>query len=129
MIAVVIIGVLAAIALPAYRDTVRKGRRSEAFAALSALQQAQERYRGSHTGFGALSDLANVNATTTNGLYAISVTGVSASGYTATATAQGSQAADSNCQVLAVRMAGGNISYGAGSSSAVFPDANRCWAK
>lgn len=129
MIAIVLVGVLAAVALPSYRDSVRKGRRSEAFTALSTLQQAQERYRGNHTTFAALSDLPGITANTTNGHYAIAVSGVTDAGYTATATAQGSQAADTACGVLAVRMAGGNISYGAGSSSPTFPDPNRCWAR
>ena len=44
MIVVVIIAILAAIAYPSYQESVRKGRRAEARAALAELIQQQERY-------------------------------------------------------------------------------------
>jgi type IV pilus assembly protein PilE len=44
MIAVAIVGILAAVAYPAYTDSVRKGRRAEARTALLNLLQQQERY-------------------------------------------------------------------------------------
>lgn len=44
MITVAIIGILASVAYPAYTDSVRKGNRAEARAALMNLLQQQERY-------------------------------------------------------------------------------------
>ncbi len=44
MIVVAIIGILAAVAYPSYIDSVRKGKRAEARAALMNLLQQQERY-------------------------------------------------------------------------------------
>jgi type IV pilus assembly protein PilE len=44
MITVAIIGILAAVALPAYTDSVKKGKRAEARAALTNFLQQQERY-------------------------------------------------------------------------------------
>ena len=44
MIVVSIIAILAAIAYPSYQESVRKGRRAEARAALAELIQQQERY-------------------------------------------------------------------------------------
>lgn len=44
MIVVAIIGILAAIAYPSYIDSVRKGKRAEARAAVMNLLQQQERY-------------------------------------------------------------------------------------
>lgn len=129
MIAVVIVAILAAIALPSFMDSVRKGRRSEAFAALSALQQAQERWRGNNANYGAMVNLTTIAATTPNGYYAISIDANNATGYTATATGQGGQANDGSCKVLAVRVLGGNISYGSGAAVADFTDPGRCWAK
>ena len=44
MIVVAIIGILAAVAYPAYTDSVAKGKRAEARAAVMDLLQQQERY-------------------------------------------------------------------------------------
>lgn len=44
MIVVAIIGILAAVAYPAYTDSVRKGRRAQARTALLELMQQQERF-------------------------------------------------------------------------------------
>ena len=44
MIVVAVIAILAAIAYPSYQESVRKGRRAEARAALAELIQQQERY-------------------------------------------------------------------------------------
>jgi type IV pilus assembly protein PilE len=44
MITVAIVGILAAVAYPSYAESVRKGRRAEARAALTQLMQQQERY-------------------------------------------------------------------------------------
>lgn len=44
MIVVVVIGVLSAVAYPAYTDQIRKGKRADARAALMNLVQQQERY-------------------------------------------------------------------------------------
>jgi type IV pilus assembly protein PilE len=44
LVVVAVIGVLSAIAYPSYMDSVRKGRRAEARAALMAEMQQQERY-------------------------------------------------------------------------------------
>ena len=44
MIVVAIVGILAAVAYPSYIDSVRKGKRAEARAALMNLLQQQERY-------------------------------------------------------------------------------------
>lgn len=44
MITVAIVGILAAVAYPAYTDSVRKGKRAEARTALMNLLQQQERY-------------------------------------------------------------------------------------
>ena len=139
MIVIAVLAILAAVAYPSYLDSVRKGRRSEAFSALSAVQQAQERWRANHAQYGNLASppdantLPGIATTTANGYYTIALSGSSATGYTATATAAGSQAADTACAVLGARLLNGNLSFGAGSSSinwgAADPDAGRCWAR
>lgn len=44
MIVVAVVGILAAVAIPSYQDSVRKGKRAEGRAALTGLLQQQERY-------------------------------------------------------------------------------------
>lgn len=135
MIAVVIAAVLAVVAVPTFLDTMRKSRRADAFAALSVLQQAQERFRSSnatYAGNSALTSGLGLSATTASGYYAIAIGTATATGYTATATGRNgtSQANDGNCRVLGVQMAGGNLSYGASPNATIdWTDPNRCWAR
>lgn len=57
MIAVVIIGILSAIAYPSYTNYVRKARRAEAKSMLQEIQLIQEKYRANNNTYGTLSDL------------------------------------------------------------------------
>lgn len=143
MIALVILGVLMALALPNYQSSMRKSRRSEAFSALTGIQQAQERHRSTNASFTTLITAATtatppglgLPATRTpTGYYDLSIASADATTYVATATAVAgtSQANDGDCAVLAVRMQGGNIRYGAGASidwSGTNTDPQRCWAR
>lgn len=106
MIVVAIVGVLAAIAYPAYLDSVRKSRRADAIAALYALQLAQEKWRANHTtytstlagascGTAAATGLCWSSADITRPYYTITIdAGATATAYTAKATASGDQAND-----------------------------------
>lgn len=140
MIVVIVIGLLAAVALPSFIDSMRKSRRSDAFAAIAAVQQAQERWRSSHASYatelGNTSETVEPNGlrltgTSSSGYYTLALSSVSSTSYTVTATAVSgkSQAQDGNCKLLAVRMQGGNPSYGSGASSADWADPGKCWAK
>jgi type IV pilus assembly protein PilE len=139
MIALAVVAILAAVALPSFLDSIRKGRRSEAIAALAQLQQAQERWRANRPAYtSTITDLQlgldGANKTR-SGYYVVSL-GDDANGsrYTATATAVSgtSQAHDSSCTVIRVRIVGGNVQYGgcSGCDASADPltDANRCWA-
>lgn len=55
MVVAVIVAILASLALPSYRDAIRKSRRSEGRAALVQLMQQQERYYILHTRYQAFS--------------------------------------------------------------------------
>jgi len=140
MIVVIVIGLLAAVALPSFIDSVRKSRRSDAFAAIAAVQQAQERWRSGHASYATLlgntSETEEPNGlrltgTSNGGYYTLALSNVTSTNYTVTATAVSSksQAQDANCQLLAVRMQGGNVDYGSGASSANWTDPGKCWAK
>jgi type IV pilus assembly protein PilE len=137
MIAVAVLGVLAALALPSFVDSIRKGRRSEAVAALAQVQQAQERWRANNATYTtALAASApnglGIDTTKPDRLYNLSIDDASATGYTASATAVTgtSQANDTNCSTMRVRLKGGNLQYGGGTgSSDPLTDPNRCWSR
>jgi len=95
LITVAIVGILAAVALPSYRDYVRKGQIPEAFAAMSDYRVKMEQYFQDNKNYGTGSGCANgTNAPSWNTFaptgakyfsYACALTG-SGTGYTLTAT-------------------------------------------
>ena len=133
MITVVIVGILAAVALPSFLDSVRKGRRSEAFTALSAMQLAQERYRSNNATYASTLALINtVTPTVPKGYYALSIVSSTATGYELTADASSSsQVNDAACAKLGVKVEGGAIQYaGIGSSGTLaYAATNACWSR
>jgi type IV pilus assembly protein PilE len=110
MIAVAIIGILAAVALPAYNSQIRKSRRADAVAGISAIQQAEERWRANNTTYTTDITTASpsglgLSSTSAGGYYTLSISNVAATAstsYTITATAVTgkSQANDANCTIL-----------------------------
>ncbi len=133
LIALVVLGLLVVVALPSFRDQLRKARRSDAVAALANLQQAQERWRSTNALYAPNAQLTTglaQKSTSASGYYTLAITANSATGYTATATAVSgtSQADDTGCTLLAVRMESGNLSYGSGSGPD-WSDTRRCWAR
>jgi type IV pilus assembly protein PilE len=92
MIVIAIVGILAMIAIPSYREQVAKSRRAEAMRGLSDLQLRQERWRSNHTTYGTYANLGSPavdNYTLTVGP-ATPIT----TGYTLTATRAGAQTGD-----------------------------------
>jgi type IV pilus assembly protein PilE len=101
MIVVVIVGILAAIAIPAYNDYITRSRRSDAFTALETVRAAQEMYRAERGGYRNTADFnANLLPGCSQGMagsnYTISVARPTTTTFTATATptAGGKQAGD-----------------------------------
>ena len=145
MVTLVVVAILAAVALPSFQDSVRKSRRADAFTAISSIQQAQERWRGSRSPYSdslpntavapALANGLGMGTQSSGGYYGLSLGSVSATGYdtVATAVAGKSQAEDGSCKVLGIRLAGGNLIYGSGAAAidwtAGNPDSGRCWAR
>ena len=141
MIAVAVLGIIVAVALPSYNGAIRKSRRTDAFTALHAVQQAQERWRANNPGYSdQLTAAATATppglaqpATTANGHYTISLDGVTPTGYAAIATAvsTSSQTQDGTCTRLQVRIDAGNIRYGSAGASGSFDESvgNRCWSR
>jgi len=105
LIVVAIIGILAAIAVPSYQAQVREARRSDAHTALTRFALAVERYavaQGSYVG----ATTAVFSTTSTDGYYTLSISSVTATTYTLTADATGTQTADTSCLSLTLDQAG-----------------------
>lgn len=92
MVVIAIVGILAAIAVPAFSEQVRKSRRSEAMNGLSDLQLRQERWRSNHSTYGTTAEMGNPK----NTYYTLTVTSPTATGYKLTAApiAGGAQVGD-----------------------------------
>jgi type IV pilus assembly protein PilE len=92
MIVVVILGILAAIAIPNYSEYVNRGRRADAKAALLQIAQWQERTR---TQTNAYATTLPTNLTAVGTTYTIALNETAdANSYTLTATRAGSMASD-----------------------------------
>ncbi len=110
MIALVILAILAAVAIPVYRHYVMRARRSDAIHALLAIQISEEKYRLSNSTYGTLGQVWS-GGTSEGGYYTLGVSNVSATSYTITATAVGGQADDSadgvSCATLTLTYSNG----------------------
>lgn len=118
MIAVVIIGILSAIAYPAYQGYTQKSRRSDAVVALTKLANRQEQhYADCNTytnvlvdpGGGATGCAKGLDwgvSTSEQGYYNLTLSGASTTAYTLQATAVGIQAGDTSCATFTLASTG-----------------------
>ena len=131
MAAILVIGILTAIAIPSYQRFVTRSYRSEGMALLNDAAARQERffaqnnsYVTAQAGVGQLG-LPNTSGTTVTsatGKYTLSVSSAANDGgYTLTATRQGPQVRDTECGNLTLDATGAR---GATASGA---DAANCW--
>jgi type IV pilus assembly protein PilE len=96
---VVIIGILAAIAIPSYRGYLQRGRRADAKTALEQVRAAQEMWRAEKGGYStvqaALQTTMGAPATAISNYYTWGFSGtLNANSWTAQAVAIGSQTTD-----------------------------------
>jgi type IV pilus assembly protein PilE len=121
MLALAVVAVLAAVALPSYRAGELRAGRMDAVDALTRVQVAQEQFRGAHglysTNFSTLSGTA---AMSPQGRYRISLALTGPEAYLATATAQGAQARDPDCATLTLEVERGYPREGPGT---------KCWLR
>ena len=124
MIVVTIIGILAAIAYPNYREFVARAKRTEARAALLKIATNQEKYYLQNNIF--TTDLAKlglgadpVSYTTDSGTYLVSITSADASNFTAEADYIPVDGEASKCNLFEIDARGQKTSD---------PDTN-CWTR
>ena len=115
MIVVVIVGILMAISMPAYRDYVMRSHRTDAHSSLLDIAARQERHVAQYNRYANVitaSDNTGLNmaANSTEGYYTLGAAacagGVIANCYTITATAVGNQANDTDCPSLTYNSVG-----------------------
>jgi type IV pilus assembly protein PilE len=120
MVVVVILGILAAIAIPSYAEYVNRGRRNDAKAALLQAAQWQERRR---TEAGGYSDTLPSGLTSVGTTYTIALaTGATATAYTLTATRAGSMASDTCGDFTLTHLGVQNTANGTRTAA-------ECWAR
>lgn len=106
MIAMVIIGILASIAYPAYMNSVQKARRTDALSVLAQNQIILERCYAQNFAYNAAcAGLPTFPHTSPQGYYSINLTNLTATTYTLTATAQNVQEKDTTCANFSVNQA------------------------
>jgi len=122
MVVLVIIGILAAIAIPAYGRYAFRAHRVDGQELLLRIASAQERYYSSHNAYGSLTDVGFTNATSEKGYYTATVAvsadpaGSASAAFVATATGVGGQTNDV-CGPLAIDNAGNKTPGPAAASS------------
>lgn len=107
MVVVAIIGIIAAVAYPSYGRYVMEARRSDAHTALLNMADRQERFYLQNNTYSAnIADLITGAPVSPENYYTLSVSNVSASTYTLTATPVGAQLSDAACNPIELTHAG-----------------------
>lgn len=96
MISVAIVGIIAMIAIPSFQSQIIDSRRGDAITQLLQLQMQQESFRLENNSYATTAQLG----LPTSDYYTFTVSGTSATTYTLSATAKGSQTVDSSCSPL-----------------------------
>jgi type IV pilus assembly protein PilE len=125
VIVLAIVAILAAVAVPAYQDQMRASRRTEAREALMRIQTAQERWRSNNVSYTTVMGSAGLNVSASTANYTYAVSGASATGYTATATARAKQAGDTACASFGIQVAGAVTTLRRNAGD----DDGTCWPK
>jgi type IV pilus assembly protein PilE len=126
MIAVAVVGILASIAVPSYRDYLTRGKIPEATTALSNMRVQMEQYYQDNRNYGSTAAVCGVAApaATSNFTYACNWgTGASNQSFTITATGSGSM----NGFVYSIDHAGARLTTQVPAGWGTAPPAISCW--
>jgi type IV pilus assembly protein PilE len=136
IVTMVIAAILAAVAIPAYSNYVRKARRVEARSAILNIASLEERWFTTNNGYtdvpsnlGYAGTTAGASFNVGSSYYTVAVTKVDATSsttlatYSITATATGDQVKDTQCQTFVVTSQGVQSSADAASAATT----NTCW--
>jgi type IV pilus assembly protein PilE len=137
LVVLAIIGILAGLSVPAYRDHVLRANRTEARAALLSLATAQEKFylqcneytSALNAAAAAACSPGNLRfpATSERGYYTVAVTAADANGWTATATAVQTQPQyrDTRCRTFQLASSGSKTA----SNSIGSANDAECWSR
>lgn len=135
MVAVAILGILAAIAIPSYQSYIRKSRRVDAIVALNRIQLIEEKWRANNPSYGTRTNLG-LSLISEQGYYNLDVGSITSTGYSAIASAVSgsSQASDTGCTTMTITVSGSlsPIYYGAvvsGQPGLYYGPTQTCWTK
>lgn len=101
LIAMAVVAILAAVALPSYKEYMARARRSDAVNTLLKIQLEEEKWRANHTSY--TTTLTNLGWTAGNtdslsGYYTVAINSADGAGFVATATRKtGTQQATDSC--------------------------------
>ena len=133
MITVAIVGVLAAVALPAYQRSIMKGRRVDAKTATLDLAAREERYfsvnnaystSAVNLGYGTGTAFPLTVNATGQSYYSMSVTVSATTAFTAITTPTGVQASDTECYAYKIDQLGAQSNVDASGNLVA---ATKCW--
>ncbi len=130
LIAIAVVALLAAVALPSYRDSVVRSQRLEARTALTEAAQWAERFRaengGSYAGMALPATLAAAPPPPAAARYTVALSNVTAGAYTLTAApVAGSALASDACGSFTLDQTGRRTAAGV-STGALY---DRCWSR
>jgi type IV pilus assembly protein PilE len=121
LITIAIMAIIVILAVGFYTPFLLKSRRADGINAILNLQLAEERYRSTNSQYGTLVQIGG-SSSSQLGYYSLSVSNVSATAYTITATGQGKQSGDTEdgaaCSPLTLTVSNGNVTQ---SPSACWP--------
>jgi len=123
MMAVTIVGILAAIAVPSYRQYILQANRTDAVRALTLNSQILQRCYSQNFSFNVAACTGALSTTSANNNYTVALTAVANNTYLLTATPKGTQVKDTTCATFTVDQTGRQTALDTGNND----QSLTCW--